>query len=121
MKTKLLAILATVLLAVTIQSATLSVRRVKNANTPPTPTNFTVGFIGDQPTNVFLTWGNASSTYSNIVVERTTNVTAWEVVTNIAGTNVAFTDLYTWTNTATYYRIKAIGSNLFESDYNNTR
>lgn len=105
-------------LVMAVQAATLNVRRIVNANAPPAPTNFVVSFVGSQPTNVFLTWGNSATTYSNIVVEISTNPPAWTVVTNLIGTNVAFANLYTWTNVTPFYRIKATSTNGLHSDYN---
>lgn len=108
-----------VALVITVQSATLNVRRIVNANAPPSPTNFVVLLNGANTTNVFLTWGNAATNYATIQIERTTNSPVWVNITNIFGTNAAFTDSYTWTNAATYYRIKAVGSNGLDSLWNN--
>lgn len=99
-------------------AATLNVTRIRNANMPPVPTNFFTLYIGSQPTNVFLSWDNAA-TYSTIQVERSTDASVWTVITNIAGTNVAFTNLFTWTNQTVYYRLKVTGTNGLESDYSN--
>lgn len=106
-----------VALVVTVQSATLNVRRIVNANAPPAPTNFVVAMIADNTTNVFLSWGNAATNYSTITIERSLVAPTWTVVTNIAGTNAAFTNAFNWTAAPVYYRIKATAANGLSSLY----
>lgn len=100
------------------RATTLSVRRIVNVNSPPMPTNFVLTLLGNNTTNVFLTWVNAATNYDNIVIERSVTPPSWTVITNLAGTATAFTNNYTWTNAATFYRIKAVRSGL-SSLYNN--
>lgn len=118
--TRKIAILTSIVLAVFVTvayAATLNIRRIVNSNAPPPPTNFVVLFNASQPTNVFLSWGNAATNYTAIDVERSTVPGTWVLVTNIIGTNVAFTNLYTWTNTPASYRIRSYFTNGLNSLY----
>ena len=120
--TRKITILTSLVLAVcvtVVYAATLNIRRMINANAPPTPTDFQALMNSDNVTNVFFTWVNASTDYSNVVIEISTVPPAWTVVTNLVGTNVAFTYVYTWTNLPPYFRIKSTYTNGLESAYNN--